>query len=588
MMANKCSDAKQSRTSCTKMNLKNTNMKTISKLAWVATLSVLGTASNAQLNNFYHTDVSGSADHGRGDKVVTAVSSEDYGDRSYVVASATRNSLEKGRPSVSLSRYELDGTPIYHRTFVLNKADGGDFTSVKGLVELTKPAATGFGVLAYTNTAPAQSVVIRTSEKGNMIWKRSVGANEAASLAYDNDRDRLLVLTSRGDDNADLQLVVLDGKSGAVIYTRHIDGFHGSKDAPARVLYDGLTQDYLLVGTSTYTTAGAPQSRLLLSRLGHDGKLVYTHLIGDDATLLTAVDATIIPSGPDSRIVIGGSVTALVEKVAYNNQPAYTSIRIDKGDDARIHIIQKQFDLKALTYRSGDLDIVGNKNLAGKGIQANLFSIDPANPKLVGSDHVYNKEPSTFAFNDVAHGTDKHLVMIGYHQYPVLWDGSPGNLNYPWLTTADAEGNGACESADEVSVVRARVPHFGTSNMDVAFESEEVAVREESQAEKFLNGCDLDFREAAPTVSSSTPATFRLYPNPTSDLINIEYTSSDNDNVVLNIIDMAGRVVLSQKMMSGEHITNSLSVANLASGVYYTDLRVNDQSIYKVKVAVQH
>ncbi|HXC04917.1 MAG TPA: T9SS type A sorting domain-containing protein [Bacteroidia bacterium] len=566
-------------------------MKTLTKFAWIFPLLALGTVSKAQLiNNFYHSDVKGPADHGQGDKVITAVPSDDYPERTYVVAGASRLSLKGESPSVSLSRYALDGTTLYHRTFVINSADAGDFTSVKGLVEVTSPAASGFAILAYTNTATTQSVLIRTGEHGHLIWKREVGFREAASLAYDKVRDRLLVLTRVGEDaTADLQLVVVDAKSGVVIYTRHLDGFRGSDDEPSTVLYDPHTQDYLLTGTTKITFPASVQSRLMLVRLDNNGKLVYTRVIGDEAEQLTAVSATIIPAGPASRVVIGGSVTGLVENNAYTNQPAYTTVDIATGKLAGLHVIQKQFDLKALTFEplSGDLDIVGNKDLAGKGIQSNLFSIDPANPAGIGSDHVFNKEPSTSAFNDIAPGPGTHVVMTGYHQFPVLWAGSPPNLNYPWLTTADAEGTGACEVSADVQVVRTRLPHLSSASISSAFLSSEVDVREESQDELVLNGCDLDFRLIAPAGSAGA-AQFKFYPNPASSVINVEYTTASNAEVILSLIDVTGRVVLNQRLAAGEHMTGTVNLSDYASGVYYSDLKVNGQSVTKEKIAVQH
>ncbi len=69
----------------------------------------------------------------------------------------------------------------------------------------------------------------------------------------------------------------------------------------------------------------------------------------------------------------------------------------------------------------------------------------------------------------------------------------------------------------------------------------------------------------------------RLYPVPTSDILNMEYTSDEDNDLLIQIFDSAGRVVSHQKesVILGVNTFN-MQVHNLAQGAYY--LRIMDNA----------
>jgi hypothetical protein len=564
-------------------------MKTISKISLAASFCLLGMSANAQLiNDFYH--ITGMfADHGQGDRVIKTSVSEVNPNAAYVVAGATMGSSAPMLPSVSLSQYDLDGSPQWHKTFFLNTPASANTVAVKGLVEATKVPGSGYGLLAYTNSAPEQSILIRTNAAGVMLWKAELGRQQASALSYDSDKDRFLVATRMNSGAAgDLQLIVVDAKTGSIIFTRTFDGYRKSADLAASVLYDPATKDYLLIGTAQTKTIVGIETGLIVSRVSNANVFNYTHLIGYPSIALSAVDATLIPNGFNSQIAILGTVTGVLSGNNYNKQPSYTLVDVRTGSMADVQVLRKNFAPMAISYvnTASSLAIVGNRSVFA-GNEANLYTVDPTDPTLLGQINLYNKPFSYFSFNGLNSTSDGSLVATGSHRFFLPWSGSPANLNYNWLITADAQGNGKCSTNDTLSAFTFEVPVLASKTTSTEFQRAKANVEQLDQDEASIDACDLGFR-LAKVQPAANKSGFRFFPNPASDLLNVEYSVAENDNASLLILDMTGRIILNQKLVNGEHLSTSISVADMASGVYYTDLQVNGQSVAKNKLVVQH
>jgi hypothetical protein len=565
-------------------------MKTISKIGWVASLCLLGLSAQAQfLNDFYHfTGIP--ADHGDGQKVLTTRITPLTPTQMYATAGTSPANVASDVPSVFLTVNNLSGDNIFHKAYLLNTPKSTNIDMVKGLVQVTHTTTAGYALLAYTNASPAQSVVIKTDLNGNVVWKSEVGSQIAASLAYDFDLNRLLVLTRESSGStADLQLVVLRASDGSVVFTEHFDGFNKSDDEPARVLYDGFTHDYLLIGTSLVKNILGTESSLMLVRTTNAGTLVYTRTIGLNGINVTAVDATLNPKGVLSDVVIGGLVVGFIQGVPYVGQPSYTAIDVRTGLNANLNLLFQNFALKALTIvpEASSLDIVGNHPVVGPFNVAKLFSVDPTDPTFVGSIHDYNTPFTSFTFNGINRGPGVNLVMTGAHRASFPIGGSPAGTSFEWLATADNTGTGKCDVADTLSSFQFALPVETNNVTGVLFEKTAVTVETLEQTEDKIDGCDVPFR-LPQTNEVAKAAGFRVYPNPASELVQMEYTTAQSDNVELNLIDITGRVVLSQRMVGGENMTASVNVSDLSAGVYYTDFRVNGASVNKNKLVVQH
>jgi len=76
---------------------------------------------------------------------------------------------------------------------------------------------------------------------------------------------------------------------------------------------------------------------------------------------------------------------------------------------------------------------------------------------------------------------------------------------------------------------------------------------------------------------------FSIYPNPTSNVINIEYYLSENSNVDIEIYDITGKNVatlLNENQFSGTQIFTWNS-ENLQTGIYFVKLNTDNQIIYQ-------
>ena len=71
----------------------------------------------------------------------------------------------------------------------------------------------------------------------------------------------------------------------------------------------------------------------------------------------------------------------------------------------------------------------------------------------------------------------------------------------------------------------------------------------------------------------------RAFPNPFSDVLNFEFTTTVSGPVTLSVFDGAGRLVLVKEVEASENAT-SAELANLQSGIYHLTLDANQQTFY--------
>jgi hypothetical protein len=71
---------------------------------------------------------------------------------------------------------------------------------------------------------------------------------------------------------------------------------------------------------------------------------------------------------------------------------------------------------------------------------------------------------------------------------------------------------------------------------------------------------------------------FKLYPNPTNDLINIDFDLSTNPKS-LTIVDVLGREL---KTINTLKLTNTIDVSDLDAGVYFMLIKNQNEQLSKV------
>jgi hypothetical protein len=73
---------------------------------------------------------------------------------------------------------------------------------------------------------------------------------------------------------------------------------------------------------------------------------------------------------------------------------------------------------------------------------------------------------------------------------------------------------------------------------------------------------------------------FKIYPNPFTSSVTIQYRLSQNTNISLRVFDIYGKLIAvlqNSKLSSGEH-KSSFDGSNLSSGVYVIQLKTENQT----------
>jgi hypothetical protein len=78
----------------------------------------------------------------------------------------------------------------------------------------------------------------------------------------------------------------------------------------------------------------------------------------------------------------------------------------------------------------------------------------------------------------------------------------------------------------------------------------------------------------------------RVYPNPTDNMLYIEYQAADGPNLILELFDALGRKVMVREYRHTSGIIESVDVSDMPKGVYYLRMRQNTQQAIR-KIVIQ-
>jgi hypothetical protein len=95
---------------------------------------------------------------------------------------------------------------------------------------------------------------------------------------------------------------------------------------------------------------------------------------------------------------------------------------------------------------------------------------------------------------------------------------------------------------------------------------------------KFSNHPTLSIEEQ----NATTNFDFSIYPNPASDQFTIQLLSKNNNDYMINILDMSGKVVFYQKWNIASNIsTKTIDTNKLASGLYMVLIQNESEQLVK-------
>lgn len=208
--------------------------------------------------------------------------------------------------------------------------------------------------------------------------------------------------------------------------------------------------------------------------------------------------------------------------------------------------------------------IVGT-NQFGCSDTTNVLTTINTKPTVV----TYNP-PATCAPNTV------NLTM------PILTYGSTANLNYTyWLSDFSAQVNGpsAVSESGTYHLIGKNASSCTDTGMFV------VTINNCNQTMSGVAGNNSwQNNEESGTELNSIFSAMKLYPNPSSDFVNVTFDLNKNSNVTYWITDITGRILLNKQsnMATNGSNTITMSIAELVSGIYYFHLQTETMQQTKV------
>ena len=97
-------------------------------------------------------------------------------------------------------------------------------------------------------------------------------------------------------------------------------------------------------------------------------------------------------------------------------------------------------------------------------------------------------------------------------------------------------------------------------------------------------GCSATFNFTVPSfvgLLEYKASDFTIEPNPVVDYLNINCTNPINSNLSFALIDVTGKTILTQEMISVSNQNHSIDVSNLSNGIYFLEIKVNSITIKK-------
>ena len=78
------------------------------------------------------------------------------------------------------------------------------------------------------------------------------------------------------------------------------------------------------------------------------------------------------------------------------------------------------------------------------------------------------------------------------------------------------------------------------------------------------------------------PGELSVYPIPASRFLHVAYSYAEAENLVLDLYDSNGRIVLNRQFSHVKEFTETIDVGDIARGMYYLRLRSDDKEVTRL------
>ena len=347
-------------------------------------------------------------------------------------------------------------------------------------------------------------------------------------------RDNKIYMIGYVDDtlqtNADILLIKTD-TAGNEIWKKKI-GIMGMDENAISI--DTLQGDLIIAGLRIVHNTSSTDGFVM--RLDTAGNTVWQKIVNTNggysgSKVLTLKDGNILVHNRYKAYTVGSN--------------EYYRLQVQKITSNNVLIWQKKYNVAAMyadpsgsiiENTQGNLVMAGQKGYADNSITGTVNVLNQNGDSLFYKEF-YQELGSQNYFRDVIQTTDKGYCFAGF-LIPVFANGGTGTEDI-WLLKVDSN---FCESALPCS-----------------------------------SGVGISEQEAI-------EGGVKIYPNPASSVLNIEFLAFNNEPATIQIIDAFGKNVLFEKLNSQVSVFN---INNLSSGIYFYKIIMGNTLIKSNKLIIQ-
>jgi hypothetical protein len=476
------------------------------------------------------------------------------------------------------------GSTVFTRTITSPFHGTSTFEAVSVAVANISPSPMIAVLCNHDNGVTKQALLYEFDVNGNLLAALNLGAGTGVDVVYNPSGFAFDVLCEvNGAVGTDFELTGVDLFGFTIVWNQTYNW--GEKDKPTSVIIDNGE-----IVAGGYTEVGGDR-QILMIRTAFDGTLIWGQPFGL----------------PDRK----ETITDIVFYFNLDNQFRYGFCGWDETTgqalvgDVAISGPQFGYTERYITSVNGQQFRTSHANAIARS-DNNIFicgTYDDNQPFIATFLKNANITPQTFRFYDDGEdvpeelyditcelGATARVVSVGYQQRSVAWGTSPANQDYSWIMTMSTLGHSTCRtSANELTALFNNADHADFVTVGPASNIGPFTGFANNTLFSSLDNCVTPARygaeeetieEAQVTARFST-----LYPNPGNGTFYLDGVVAENENVLITITDLQGRNVATQRLVAGT-TQQKIELNDLANGVYYWSVLVNEESIRSDKLII--
>jgi hypothetical protein len=461
----------------------------------------------------------------------------------------------------------------------------GNFEAVSVAVANISPSPIIAVLCNHDNGAGvSQAILYEFDVNGNVLAALNLGAGKAVDVVYNPSAFAFDVLCEvNGAVGTDFELTGVDLFGFTIVWNQTYNW--GEKDKPSAIIIDNGE-----IVAGGYTEIGNDR-QILMIRTAFDGTLIWGQPFG-------------LPNRKET-------ITDIVFYFNLDNQFRYGFCGWDDltgqalVGDVAISGPQFGYTERYITSVNGQQFRTSHANAIARS-DNNIFicgTYDDNSPFIASFLKNANITPQNFRFYDDGEdvpeelrditcelGASARVASVGYQQRSVAWGASPANQNYSWIMTTSTLGVSNCRtSANEVTALFNSSNPFQLVSVGAGSNVGPFTGFANNSLHDELDNCITPARLAAEEGAieeAKVAARFSsLYPNPGNGTFYLDGAVAENENVLITVTDLQGRIVATKQLIAGV-TQQAIELNDLANGVYSWSVLVNGEIMRSDKLII--